>query len=546
MRITNRIIRNNSLSNINTNKTYQDKLNTQMSTQKKIDRPSDDPVIAIRALRLRSDVTEVTQYYSKNIPDAENWLSVTEGALGNLASVVTDMQAQCTKGSSGELTSTDRKIILENLKALRDEVYATGDADYAGRYIFTGYRTDVSLSFGKDTTLKYTLTEQKNSSYIDDMKFVKTTDATLGDKDLFDINETNYTTYIDSSDPSNVKEFTEQDIEAMEYHRIRLDYVDIDGDTMPVIGYNLVKDASGKIDAGETIPGATYNVYSVMNSYDLDGGKSAYELINEDTYDNGVILVRDTGELLLGKNVYAALQGVKDNAGTPDVNEGEIRITYNKSNWKKSDLRPEHYYACTTNPGGPDKIEYNQDYLNSITGSTQVIEYDVGYNQTIRVNSTADECFKHGVGREVDDLINALDDTIKMEEKVAKLKAMYDEKKGTAEEDRVKELYDAANKAYSLLKDSTQKLFERGITRMQGYLDETNLAVTNNGTRSKKLDLIETRMQSQKTTFETLKSENEDIDIAEATIELSAAQVVYQASLMSSAKVMKSTLLDFI
>lgn len=541
MRITNRIIRNNSLSNINTNKTYQDKLNTQMSTQKKIDRPSDDPVIAIRALRLRSDVTEVTQYYSKNIPDAENWLSVTEGALGNLASVVTDMQAQCTKGSSGELTSTDRKIILENLKALRDEVYATGDADYAGRYIFTGYRTDVSLSFGKDTNLKYTLTEQKNSSYIDDMKFVKTTDATLGDKDLFDINETNYTTYIDETDPANVKEFTEQDIQAMEYHRIRLDYVDIDGDTMPEIGYNLVKDASGNIVADDT-----YTVSKIMNSYDLDGGKSAYELINDAAYDDAVILVKDTGELLLGKNVYSTLQGVKDNAGTPDVNEDEIRITYNKSNWKKSDLRPEHYYSCETNPGTADAIKYNEDYLNSITGSTQVIEYDVGYNQTIRVNSTADECFKHGVGREVDDLINALDDTIKMEEKVSRLKALYDEKKGTTEEDRVKELYDAANKAYSLLKDSTQKLFERGITRMQGYLDETNLAVTNNGTRSKKLDLIETRMQSQKTTFETLKSENEDIDIAEATIELSAAQVVYQASLMSSAKVMKSTLLDFI
>jgi len=536
MRITNRIIRNNSLSNINTNKTYQDKLNTQMSTQKKIDRPSDDPVIAIRALRLRSDVTEVTQYYSKNIPDAENWLSVTEGALGNLAAVVTDMQAQCTRGSSGELTSTDRKIILENLKALRDEVYATGDADYAGRYIFTGYRTDVSLSFGKDTDLKYTLTEQKNSSYIDDMKFVKTTDATLGDKDLFDINETNYTTYKSGAD-----EFTEQDIEAMEYHRIRLDYVDIDGDEMPVIGYNLEKDASGNIVAGDT-----YTVSKVMNSFDIDGGRSAYELINDAAYDDAVILVKDTGELLLGKNVYSTLQGTKDNAGTPDVNEGEIRITYNKSNWKKTDLRPEHYYSCATNPGAANEIKYNEDYLNSITGSTQVIEYDVGYNQTIRVNSTADECFKHGVGREVDDLINALDDTIKMEEKVAKLKAMYDEKKGTAEEDRVKELYDAANKAYSLLKDSTQKLFERGITRMQGYLDETNLAVTNNGTRSKKLDLIETRMQSQKTTFETLKSENEDIDIAEATIELSAAQVVYQASLMSSAKVMKSTLLDFI
>ena len=72
MRVTNKIIQNNNLANINTNKVYQDTLSTQMSTQKKINRPSDDPVVAIRALRLRSNVTELTQYYSKNIPDAES------------------------------------------------------------------------------------------------------------------------------------------------------------------------------------------------------------------------------------------------------------------------------------------------------------------------------------------------------------------------------------------------------------------------------------------------------------------------------------------
>ena len=77
MRITNRIMQRNNLSNINTNKTYQDRLSTQMSSQKKINRPSDDPVVAIRALRLRSNVTEISQYYSKNIPDAESWLKVT-------------------------------------------------------------------------------------------------------------------------------------------------------------------------------------------------------------------------------------------------------------------------------------------------------------------------------------------------------------------------------------------------------------------------------------------------------------------------------------
>ena len=66
MRITNKVMQNNSLSNINTNKILQDKLNTQMATEKKINRPSDDPVVAIRALRLRTSVSELTQFYEKN------------------------------------------------------------------------------------------------------------------------------------------------------------------------------------------------------------------------------------------------------------------------------------------------------------------------------------------------------------------------------------------------------------------------------------------------------------------------------------------------
>ena len=62
-----------------------------MSTQKKINRPSDDPVVAIRALRLRSNVNEITQYYGKNIPDAESWLNVTEAGLKNLSQIMTNM-----------------------------------------------------------------------------------------------------------------------------------------------------------------------------------------------------------------------------------------------------------------------------------------------------------------------------------------------------------------------------------------------------------------------------------------------------------------------
>ena len=83
MRMTNKIMQNNSLYNINNNKVLQNKLSTQMSTQKKITRPSDDPVIAIRALRLRSDVSQITQYYGKNV----SMSSITSVVVFNASAV---------------------------------------------------------------------------------------------------------------------------------------------------------------------------------------------------------------------------------------------------------------------------------------------------------------------------------------------------------------------------------------------------------------------------------------------------------------------------
>ena len=92
MRITNSMITNNAAGNINGTKVLVDKTNTQMTTQKKISRPSEDPVIAIRSLRLQTSLNKINQYYEKNIPDAESWMDVTETALSNIKSIITDIK----------------------------------------------------------------------------------------------------------------------------------------------------------------------------------------------------------------------------------------------------------------------------------------------------------------------------------------------------------------------------------------------------------------------------------------------------------------------
>lgn len=537
MRITNKIIQNHNLTNINYNKVMQDKLSTQMTTRKKIDRPSEDPVVAIRALRLRSNVTEVTQYYSKNVPDATSWLEVTEGALKTTSEILTSMIKQYTDGSSGELTTENREIILEQLQALNGEVYDTGDVDYAGRYVFTGFRTDTSLSFREQTSLEYDITQQLDKSAIDEVTYVKTT-AELVDGSIVNLNDINSINYNDIA----VKE---TDVSAISVHRIRLSYDNCTTTpgTIPTIERVTGVNADGTPVVSTVVDPADIEQ---VHSYDTP---TAYELSADPANADKVYYIPETGEMILGTNVYAKMMDFKDDSSTSTVNEGEIRITYKKDEWLKGDLRPEHYYASTSTQienGAPKIIDYNQNYLNGINVPKQSIEYDVGISQTIRVNTTADECFNPNIGREVDDIKRAIKAVGDMEKIVSNLEGQVSEEADGAIKATLQSRLDAANKALTLLKDKEQKMFENGITTMQIFLDETNISLTKCGTRSSQLELIENRLQTQKTTFETLKSNNEDADITEVAINLTSANLTYEAALMAAGKVMQTSLLNFI
>ena len=541
MRITNKIMQRNNLSNINTNKMYQDKLSTQMSTQKKINRPSEDPVVAIRSLRLRSNVTEITQYYSKNIPDAESWIKITEDSLSKLSDIIANMAAQCTRGTNSDFTTTDRGTILEQLKLLADEVYATGDADYAGRYVFTGLRTDTPLSFLSEQERNYTITEQLDKSALDEFTSVNT-------GKVLEINSSNY----NDTDHSDIKE---DDITSVDVHRIRLAYNDCSDGSTPKISF-IQDDGKGNIQEVVWADGtgtATYKIEK-MNSHVTNPDPYTYAAQN----DNAIVYIPETGELLLGENAYKEVMAKKDLESTSNINEGEIRITYEKSHWQKGDLRPEHYFACEADKvddagavvkddqGNTIRINYNDTYLTT-DKERQVIEYDVGYNQTIRINSRADECFNHGIGREVDDVINAMQTVLELEGAQADIKAIKDKlDDGDPKHEVLQKQLDAVEKALTYAKEKEQKMFEGGISAFQKYLDEANVCVTACGSRGSKLDLIKNRSQNQKTTYETLKSENEDIDITEVAIQLTSAELTYDAALMAAGKVMKTTLLDFI
>ena len=525
MRITNKVMQNNALSNINRNKELQDDLNNQIATGKRIMKPSDDPVIAIRSLRLRGDVNQINQYYQKNIPDAQAWLSITESAITTTIDVIKSMVGECEKGSSDHLQTSDRNKIIDSLKALRDEVYKTGDADYAGRYLFTGFRTDTPLSFGSNTDLnrRYEITETFNFDDCEVMTYVDRAN-------LSTINEANYDT----------NTISEADIDTVTYYRYRLSYDEIDGDTAAQLFKRPTADD----------PEATNPFFAGLGidvTIETDPA-TAYAAVGAADAEKKVFLIPSTGELVMSKDVYDAINSL------PEA-EKNLNVTYTKSHWQATDLRPEHYFYCkadnekgVSDPDDPTKllqVEYNPDYrFNLAKNPDQRIEYQVGFDQSVQVNSYASDIYQHDIGRDVDEIIKMAEDVSKVEDMVARFESMKDDP--AYDQTIVERDLDAAKKAETYLKDQLQKYFSKYITKSQGYLDDANEVVTQNGNRDKRVALAENRLNDQQTTFTTLQSENEDADATEVAVKLSSAEVSYEAALMATSKMIQNTLLNYL
>lgn len=526
MRITTKMMQSTSLNNLNTNKALQEKLTTQLSTMKKITRPSDDPVIAIRSLKLNSELNKIDQYYEKNSEDAESWLQLTEAAIKTTTDIITNMTTYVVQASKGFLTADDRKTITENLSNLEKEIYSTGNADSAGRSLFTGYRTDLPLTFNEDKEERYTITEQRTNSILDTTTFVRT-------GDLASINDGNFTT----------KTTTEYDVDSYEISRIRLAYADIDfnGDDANTVIALSYDDGTGT--GTFKTPDALNNVYRFAS-----GSDEAYQQALDDP--DCAVYIAETGELLLGENVKAELSALPI--------DREIRVTYEKSTWQSGDLDPIHYFYTErydydkVDPAtgvSPKVLKYNPEKLEDPTSqeAQQIIEYDIGSNQSIRVNTTADEVFTHNIGRDVDEIIAMIDEYASIEEAYNAVDEMIKSEKYEGEElETLEKQKEALDKAKTMLNHKIQKRCEGLITDFGNHLNQASLAQTNVGSRESRLLLIQNRLGSQQTNFQELVSENEDADVTELAIQLSSVELTYEAALSSISYVMQTSLLDFI
>lgn len=554
-------------------------LENQYSTGKRILRPSDDPIVAVRALKLRSNLTELSQYLEKNIPDAESWMDVTESALDNVNTILTQMNKYCVQGSSDTLTADDRTNILQNLIQLKEQIYQEGNSQYAGRYVFTGYKTDTPLIYTSDTNYQKDLTitanaanvihkdnndaDPSNDTYVIDLsELAQNMDSISGIKfnssdvsQIVTMTSAVFNQITPEADKVYYLEDSKQLVLGSNFSDVATsNQISITGQQFQ--GYHITEKFTGddldlyktvKIPESVTESVQTVQAHRLQLSYDninkvkdvcyTVGGVednltiTTMQSKDDSAYqpgDDEVFFLADTGELILGSNVAEKLKDATS-----------IEVNYDKSSFAANELKPEHFFGCSFVGADGKQIDYEQ--------SDQNITYEVNFKQNLKVNTEAKDAITHDIDRLVDDITTAVNNVTAIEKKISTIKEqLTNTSLSTSEKTKLEAELEQQNTALSLSKSVMQETFSGAITATQGFEDTVNVAIADMGSRSKRLELTKSRLEDQQVELEDLKSKNEDVDLVEIVIRYKSAEAIYTSSLSAAASVIKTNLLNFL
>ncbi len=495
MRVTNNMMRNNAMLHIQKNKEAYNKYFEQYATEKKIQKPSDNPTIAVRALRYRTTAIEIDQYIT-NCGDAESWMDETEGPMGAVNKILDTMIEYATNAANDPNSAKNRETIAKQLKENAGFVYEqNANKDYAGRYLYTGYRTDVPLLYNApQTDTTYTITEGLDLDKIETFSYVYGQPVYAAGKTAADY-------------ASEASQFRET-------HKIMLSYDACDEETVTI----TYKDKDGN-DVGPITA-------TTMSIPDDPKYNEHYNPGEDEVY-----FVPESGELVFGQKLYDSIRAGSD-----------LTAVYSKTEFEKNDIRPEHYFKCTA-VNHATGVTRNYDNVKE-----QKINYQISFSQTLTVNTLACDAFDTSIGRVVDHIYNVLNNLDIMEKNRTTVQKRIEDcdPNNEAEMASLKELDTKLETEIALQNTVLTNSFSHAITVFQNAKTKLNVALGDHGARYNRMKMTQSQLDEMELNTDEAKSENENIDLEEVYVNYTEADLLYQASLKATGKILGTTLLDFI
>ncbi len=135
------MIYNQSIADINSRFEKFYNLHEVVSSGKRVNRPSDDPVDSGKILGYRSLISSIEQF-QRNIDNGITMLRYTESSLSAADQIMKDAKVLSEQMATGSYSEEQRDMLVVQAEQLYDQLMKAGNTKIMDRYIFSGFKTD--------------------------------------------------------------------------------------------------------------------------------------------------------------------------------------------------------------------------------------------------------------------------------------------------------------------------------------------------------------------------------------------------------------------
>lgn len=140
MRVTSSLMSKTYLRNLNNQTNRVLEYQKQLSSLKKVSKPSDDPLAVSKILDLNDSIGQNDKYLN-TIEDAIDWTNVQDSALDQATNSLSRIRQLIQSAANGTMTDSDRKAILNDVKGEIESFTDAVNTSFGGRYVFAGQKT---------------------------------------------------------------------------------------------------------------------------------------------------------------------------------------------------------------------------------------------------------------------------------------------------------------------------------------------------------------------------------------------------------------------
>lgn len=142
MRITNKMMNSRVLANLSSAAERYMKLQTESSSGRRINKPSDDPLGITKDLNFRSRLSDISQFQT-NLSHAQSWLAFSDLALNSIGDFITEAKDLATQLGNDTYDENARIAGATQARELFNSIIDSANSQYRNKYIFSGSKTNL-------------------------------------------------------------------------------------------------------------------------------------------------------------------------------------------------------------------------------------------------------------------------------------------------------------------------------------------------------------------------------------------------------------------